>query len=163
LQQNTHAKLNHFQVLLDSMRRGPLQRNGARLLREPIMRLDALRDRLAFASQRNLQKRNEQIQRLKTLHRALHPLLILSRKQDLCQNLRQRLQQIMMQKLQSHQQHLAHLDSLLRTLGPESSLQRGYSITFDESGNVIRSRKDVSPGKKLITRLSDGEIHSVVE
>jgi exodeoxyribonuclease VII large subunit len=127
------------------------------------MRLDALRDRLAFASQRNLQKRNEQIQRLKTLHRALHPLLILSRKQDLCQNLRQRLQQIMMQKLQSHQQHLAHLDSLLRTLGPESSLQRGYSITFDESGNVIRSRKDVSPGKKLITRVSDGEIHSVVE
>jgi exodeoxyribonuclease VII large subunit len=163
LQQNTYAKLNHLQVLLDSMRRGPLQRNCARLLREPIMRVDALRDRLEFTSQRNLQKRIEHLQRLKTLHRALHPLLIFQRKQDHCQNLRQRLQQIVTQKVQSQQQHLTHLDSLLRTLGPESSLQRGYSITFDENGNVIRSQKDVSPGKKLITRVSDGEIHSFVE
>lgn len=163
MNQNTSATLNHYQVLLDSMRRGPLQRNGARLLREPIMRLDTLRDRLTLASERHWQKRNEQLHRLKTLHRALHPLLILQRKQEVCQNLRQRLRQVIQQKLQRHQQHLAHLDSLLRTLGPESSLQRGYSITFDESGNVVRSQKDVSSGKKLITRLADGDIRSIVE
>lgn len=163
MQMNVASTMSHYQIQLDSMRRGPLQRNGARLLREPMLRLDSLRDRFSTASLRMIQQRGDQLHRLKTLHRALHPLLILQRKQDHCHNLQQRLRQAMLQKLQRHQQHLSHLDSLLRTLGPESSLQRGYSITFDESGNVVRSQKDVGSGKKLITRLADGEIRSVVE
>jgi exodeoxyribonuclease VII large subunit len=54
------------------------------------------------------------------------------------------------------------LRSILRALGPESSLQRGYSITFDEKGEVLRDARDVRNGMKITTRLAEGQIISIV-
>ncbi len=51
---------------------------------------------------------------------------------------------------------------MLRLLGPEGTLQRGYSITRDEKGNVIRSVALVRPRMRIRTRLSDGEFESDV-
>jgi len=67
------------------------------------------------------------------------------------------------QNLTNKDQKFQHLHTVLRTLGPESSLQRGYSITFDANGNVLRSREGIGKGERLTTRLADGEILSVVE
>jgi exonuclease VII large subunit len=50
---------------------------------------------------------------------------------------------------------------MLRLLGPEQTLKRGYSITRDENGNVIRSLTVVRPKMKIRTRVSDGEFDSV--
>ena len=52
---------------------------------------------------------------------------------------------------------------LLRVLGPEATLTRGYSVTTSANGDVITSRTQARPGAHLITRLRDGEIKSVVE
>jgi exonuclease VII large subunit len=51
---------------------------------------------------------------------------------------------------------------MLRTLGPESSLQRGYSITFDARGNILRSAQDAVIGEKIITRLANGTLESMI-
>lgn len=51
---------------------------------------------------------------------------------------------------------------ILGVLGPEATLQRGYSITLDGSGNIVRSVKSAKRGDKLRTRLTDGEIASGV-
>ncbi len=42
-------------------------------------------------------------------------------------------------------------------------LERGYSVTRDEHGRVVRSVASVSTGSRLLTRLSDGEVASLVE
>jgi exodeoxyribonuclease VII large subunit len=42
-------------------------------------------------------------------------------------------------------------------------LERGYSVTRDESGRVVRSVHDVGTGALLRTRVSDGELVSTVE
>ena len=49
---------------------------------------------------------------------------------------------------------------MLRILGPEATLERGYSITRDEHGNVIRSVASLRPKMKIRTRVSDGEFGS---
>jgi exodeoxyribonuclease VII large subunit len=49
---------------------------------------------------------------------------------------------------------------MLRLLGPEGTLQRGYSITRDASGNLIRSVAVMRPGIRIRTRVSDGEFES---
>ena len=50
----------------------------------------------------------------------------------------------------------------LRLLSPYSVLERGYSITLDASGAVVRSADTVKPGDELITRLQDGSVTSQV-
>src|SRR5213078_2162668 len=50
-----------------------------------------------------------------------------------------------------------HIEGILRVLGPDATLRRGYSITTDESGKVIRTVAVVHPRMKIRTRVSDGE------
>ncbi len=52
---------------------------------------------------------------------------------------------------------------LLRVLGPVATLNRGYSITTDMQGKVIRSVTDCGVGGRIVTRLSDGVLRSTVE
>jgi exodeoxyribonuclease VII large subunit len=53
--------------------------------------------------------------------------------------------------------------SRLRLLGPEQVMARGYSITVDASGRVLRDAATVRHGQRIRTRLQQGEITSRVE
>ncbi len=49
------------------------------------------------------------------------------------------------------------------TLSPERTLRRGFSVTMDEHGQVIRRAAEVTPGTRITSRLADGELVSRVE
>ena len=49
----------------------------------------------------------------------------------------------------------------LSLLNPFAVLGRGYSITIDADGHVVRRAADVNPGDRLSTRLAEGEVASV--
>ncbi len=51
----------------------------------------------------------------------------------------------------------------LRHLSPYGVLERGYSITLDTEGRVVRGVEGIAPGVRLTTRLADGTATSVVE
>jgi exodeoxyribonuclease VII large subunit len=51
---------------------------------------------------------------------------------------------------------------LLGAYDYQRQLERGYSVTRDQSGQVVRSLGDVVVGTSLVTRVSDGEIASTV-
>jgi len=51
----------------------------------------------------------------------------------------------------------------LSLLSPFSVLDRGYSITSDETGSVVSDAADVKPGDVLVTRLRAGEVRSVAQ
>jgi len=60
----------------------------------------------------------------------------------------------------------AHLDSAenhVRLLDPVHTLARGWSITRNGKGNVVRSVADTSPGDALVTTVADGTIRSTVQ
>jgi exodeoxyribonuclease VII large subunit len=57
-------------------------------------------------------------------------------------------------------QRFGRIEGILRVLGPEGTLRRGYSITTDERGRVIRTIAAVRPRMKIRTRISDGEFRS---
>jgi exodeoxyribonuclease VII large subunit len=54
------------------------------------------------------------------------------------------------------------IEGILRVLGPDATLRRGYSITADERGKIIRTVSSVSSKMKIRTRVSDGEFSSEV-
>jgi exodeoxyribonuclease VII large subunit len=64
--------------------------------------------------------------------------------------------------LQNALQRFQRIEGVLRVLGPEATLQRGYSITTDSAGNVIRTIAEVNAGSKIRTRVTDGEFESEV-
>jgi exodeoxyribonuclease VII large subunit len=51
----------------------------------------------------------------------------------------------------------------LELVSPLNTLRRGYSITLDADGAVVRSIADVESGQALSTRLIDGTLTSVVQ
>jgi exodeoxyribonuclease VII large subunit len=55
------------------------------------------------------------------------------------------------------------IQAILRVLGPEATLKRGYSITLNEHGKIVRTVSAVQPKMKIRTRLSDGEFTSEIQ
>ena len=54
------------------------------------------------------------------------------------------------------------IEGILRVLGPEATLGRGYSITINDYGQIIRTTAVVRPKMKVRTRVSDGEFSSEI-
>jgi exodeoxyribonuclease VII large subunit len=59
-------------------------------------------------------------------------------------------------------QRFGRMEGILRVLGPDATLRRGYSITRDKNGKIVRSIACVKRGIRLRTRVTDGEIESEV-
>ncbi len=51
-----------------------------------------------------------------------------------------------------------HIDAL----NPMAVLRRGYSVTWDSQGRILRSAAQVQKGQRVRTRLAEGEIYSTV-
>ncbi|PYL90949.1 MAG: exodeoxyribonuclease VII large subunit, partial [Verrucomicrobia bacterium] len=55
-----------------------------------------------------------------------------------------------------------HAEKILAVVGPDATLRRGYSMTLDATGNLVRSVAQVKRGDRLRTRVTDGAIESDV-
>jgi exodeoxyribonuclease VII large subunit len=64
--------------------------------------------------------------------------------------------------LETARERFHRVEGILRVLGPEATLRRGYSITSDLDGKVIQSVAAVRPKVKIRTRVADGEFESQV-
>jgi exodeoxyribonuclease VII large subunit len=62
--------------------------------------------------------------------------------------------------LENARHRFQHAEGILRVLGPDATLRRGYSITMNERGKIIRTITAVRPKMKIRTRVSDGEFGS---
>jgi len=64
--------------------------------------------------------------------------------------------------LENAKHRFNRIESILRVLGPDATLRRGYSITTTERGQIIRTIAAVWPKMKIRTRVSDGEFSSEI-
>ena len=64
--------------------------------------------------------------------------------------------------LENARHRFQSIEGILRVLGPDATLRRGYSITINERGKIIRTIAAVRPKMKIRTRISDGEFGSEV-
>jgi len=77
-------------------------------------------------------------------------------------DLRRRFADSPMRALQNARHRFDNASAILRVLGPDATLRRGYSITSDKAGKIIRTVAAVRPGMKIRSRVSDGEFGSEV-
>ncbi len=62
--------------------------------------------------------------------------------------------------IENAQHRFDRFEGILRVLGPDATLRRGYSITMTDRGQIIRSTKEVRSSTRIRTRVSDGEFDS---
>ena len=139
--------------------------------RHPLERIVALRnlldDRqraltLAFAQRtRDVQQR---ISALAAALRERHPRHMIQLHRQRMTSLAAVLRERMAHRLRRHASRLDALRGRIDALNPLQVLRRGFSITtVKKTGQVVRISDQVKPGDRLLTRLSDGKIQSIIE
>ncbi|NCA07897.1 MAG: exodeoxyribonuclease VII large subunit, partial [Micrococcales bacterium] len=63
-------------------------------------------------------------------------------------------------KLEKQATDLTNKKSLLRSLSPQSTLDRGYAVIRDESGQVITDPAKVTAGQALKLRVAKGDLEA---
>ena len=64
--------------------------------------------------------------------------------------------------IENARHRFSRIEGILRVLGPDATLRRGYSITMSDRGQIIRTTTVVRPKMKIRTRVSDGEFGSEI-
>jgi len=65
--------------------------------------------------------------------------------------------------LENARHRFERIEEILRVLGSDATLRRGYSITMNERGKIIRTVATVRAKMKIRTRVSDGEFGSEIQ
>jgi exodeoxyribonuclease VII large subunit len=95
--------------------------------------------------------------------RLVHPAQRLRSFEQQVTQMRARLAFAFSHKVHRCQAHLAELQATLKSVDPTAVLARGYSITYDGAGQVLRSAAAVQPGDRIGTTLAEGRIESEVK
>ncbi|KKD01528.1 exodeoxyribonuclease VII large subunit [Photobacterium halotolerans] len=131
-------------------------------LNQQSQRLDELRSRLERAMRKQLSERQQHLHR-SDYKLALHsPAHQLERFSSQLATHQRRLRDAMDRRLVKANHQLALATEKLDAVSPLATLARGYSITRDKNGQVIRSSSQVNAGDTLQTTLADGNVHSIV-
>lgn len=103
-------------------------------------------------------------ERLKSLRRAIkHPRERILEHQARLQGLYSQMATGVSHKLAMLKEHLRSLNESLKTLNPSAILSRGYSLSLDSRGAIIKEAASLRKGDKIKTFLSRGSFISVVE
>jgi exodeoxyribonuclease VII large subunit len=135
-----------------------------RRMNELLQRLDDLQAGLLRCTRQGTKERQVAWQNLAERLLRVRPAQLLRQRRESLVVSRRRLRELAHVCLRNGRNRFEATEARLRLLGPEQVLSRGYSITMDAgTERIIRRAKDAKRGQHLKTRVSEGEIRSVVD
>lgn len=162
LNRPAHEALRHGLAELDALRRGLSPRRLNSSLRERAMRIDMNRDTMVTTTRARLQRESLRMEQRAGELKSHHPKTMLERRAEAITILTKRIASAAKSTVGMQSERLAGIRQMLRALGPEATFQRGYSITTDAAGRIIRSAVELQPGQTITTRIAQGTIQSEV-
>jgi len=91
------------------------------------------------------------------------PLTMITTRAEVISNLSARAHRSTNHRISLAREEIANLSTGLRTLSPQSTLDRGYSVVQKVDGQVVRRASEVTTGEHLKIRLADGTAAVVTE
>jgi exodeoxyribonuclease VII large subunit len=150
------------QLVADLMQR-MVRAHPRRRMNEWRQQLDDLQAGLSRCARQGTKERQVAWENLSERLLRVRPAQLLKLRRESLAMSRRRLGELTQVHLGNWKNRLGTAGSRLRLLGPEQVLARGYSITMDAaSGRIVRKATEAPPGRKLRTRVQEGEIRSVV-
>ncbi len=166
MERSMENRLRHDTAILTSARRALMPRGTEgteRALRDPIMELDRVRQSLKLAVDGELDVLQGQVKELAIQHAAHHPKRVMQRRAERLDHVRTMFELAGKSGLQQATQRLQRISSLVRTLGPDATFARGFSITMDGEGKIIKDASQVKSGDVLVSQLAKGKVLSHVK
>ena len=121
-----------------------------------------LQRRLQEAADQRLRLAHRQQDRLLQRLQSQQPQGRILRAQQQLQQWHYRLQQGMEKQLNHSRQRFGTLSAQLEGVSPLATLARGFSVTTDAQGQVVKKTRQLHTGDLLRTRLDDGWVESQV-
>ncbi|MDB4313719.1 exodeoxyribonuclease VII large subunit [Akkermansiaceae bacterium] len=145
------------------LERGPLGQSADRLLREPMFQLDEATNQFERAVDDSLRLREARLAEFEANWKYFHPLEMLRVREERLGRASGEFLRVMEEAFRSREDQIARFASLVKAYGPGKTLERGFSITFSESGKIVHDPSDVSAGERIDTMVHGGSISSKVE
>jgi exodeoxyribonuclease VII large subunit len=162
LQRSVDAIVADHRRRVESIRRSTIFRFPQRLLQDRAQRLDAVVAQITAGRERALRTRRERLNALLAAVMRHRPDQIMAMRRFALEAQERKLRTAMNAAMAQKRNRVAHLAGVLRVLSPDATLARGYSITTDAAGAVLRRVKAVRAGQQITTRFADGNVDSKV-
>jgi exodeoxyribonuclease VII large subunit len=143
--------------------RGTILREPRQRLMECLQRVDSLEDSLQQSCGTRLRAARQRLESLGAIVRQHRPDQVVRLRRQEVSECARRIGERLGATLIERRQRLTRIAALLRILSPQATLERGYSITLTEEGTIIRTAASANSGEKIVTRLRDGSLRSVVQ
>ena len=134
-----------------------------RRLQEHAQNLDRLENQLQLAILNQIALQNLELKHLRQGMLSNSPINRINVLSVHLQKTAENINQSITKVINRTQSQLAELSRSLSTVSPLNTLARGYIITYDDNGQVIRSAGAVKTGSTIVSRLEKGNIESTVK
>ena len=131
--------------------------------RDAQQRLDHARETLQRCLAHKLDSYRRNLAHITRALQARSPARELMMRRNRFADLHRRLVASPARLLENARHRFERIQGILRVLGPDATLRRGYSITMNERGKIIRTIAAVRLKMKIRTRVSDGEFGSEIQ
>ena len=129
---------------------------------EEIANIQKLRDRTYRALSARIEFEQNLISQLRSRPVMKDPGAFLTILSDELRDLRQRSTRSFTATVDGERKELKAITAHLRSLSPQSTLDRGYSVVRNAKGDVIRDPKQVKSGEILAIKIAKGETSATV-
>ena len=155
--------LDHHEQVLELTAKGPLMHEPVRQMQQAEQSVDDAEARLSSAIREQVRSLSDQLSDKQQVLQQYHPRVMIAEAGHRVQSNADRLHQLMEHRLVRLEDRLRARADLLRNLGPDSILSRGFSYTMTTDGKRLRDAKEIKKGDKLVTKLQRGEVTSIVQ
>jgi exodeoxyribonuclease VII large subunit len=138
-------------------------RDPRTLIQDRQQKIDQTEVRLLQLLRWTVEHHRAHTNRLASLLQAYRPAQVVIRRRAEVAGVQSRLESAANYQFERTKQKLVSLERSITLLGPQQTLQRGYSITRKTNGEILHRSGDVNSGEEILTRLAEGEVRSRVE
>jgi exodeoxyribonuclease VII large subunit len=131
-------------------------------IRDVQQRLDHGRENLSRCLAHKIEGYKRGLDHAVRVMQARSPMRELMMRRNYVADLRRRLLASPVRVIENARHRFSRIEGILRVMGPEATLRRGYSITTNDGDQIIRTTSAVTSKSRIRTRVSDGEFDSEV-
>ena len=161
LNKKMHILVNNFKEKIDFLRK--LLRSPKQKIQDQYLKLDHKSEQLNSSFKKFIQSKQDGLEKEKLKLIFNSPKNIKDKGQDKLKEINKMIYKQLTSFLYSLNLKLNNFEQQLISLSPKEILKRGYSITYNDKGKIIKSSKKLARGDRLVTQLSDGKVQSKVE
>jgi len=159
---HVESVLERHERVIQLTAKGPLQSEPGRQLQEAQQTMDDAESRLQLGVREQLRSLSDSMLEKQNVLIQHHPRVMISEASHRLETSTDRIRQVLEHRLVRLEDRLHARADLLRNLGPDSILSRGFSYTVLPDALSLRDSADLKAGDIITTKLPKGQITSIV-